>query len=103
MIIQIWLKSSMNILRKRSWDSCQKRKNIISSKEVIIIHSFWKFNVPAQTISTFDFTNYPYYHHVDDEFSEMDVDIMEQLIEAIIPGITKMANTTEKEIHLTEK
>ena len=63
---------------------------------------FEEFNIPAQTISTFDFTNYPYYHHVDDEFERMDVAHMEALIEAVIPGIAAMANTPQKEIKLKE-
>ncbi|WZL87920.1 M28 family peptidase [Salinimicrobium sp. 3283s] len=64
---------------------------------------FKEFNVPAQTISTFDFTNFPYYHHVKDEFEEMDVAHMENLIETIIPGIAGMANSTQKEIKLKEQ
>lgn len=61
-----------------------------------------EFKIPAQTVSTFDFTNYPYYHHVDDEFEHMDTVHMEELIESIIPGIIKMANTAEKEIKLKQ-
>ncbi|UZH54286.1 M20/M25/M40 family metallo-hydrolase [Salinimicrobium tongyeongense] len=64
---------------------------------------FQEFNVPAQTISTFDFTNFDYYHHVEDEFEKMDVSHMEHLIEAIIPGIAGMANSAEKEIKLNEQ
>lgn len=59
-----------------------------------------EFKVPAQTISTFDFTNYLYYHHVEDEFERMDIYHMKNLIEAIIPGLVKMANTPVKEIKL---
>ena len=61
---------------------------------------FEEFGVPAQTVSTFDFTNYEYYHHVDDEFEHMDLGYMEQLIEALIPGITRMANSPEMEIKM---
>lgn len=64
---------------------------------------YQEFHVPAQTISTFDFTNYPYYHHVDDEFENMDVAHMKDLIVAVIPGIAGMANTAKKEIKLTEE
>jgi hypothetical protein len=64
---------------------------------------YLEFNIPAQTISTFDFTNYPYYHHVSDEFEEMDIEHMAELIEAIIPGLTAMANTSGKEIKLEEE
>ncbi|HET7361895.1 MAG TPA: M28 family peptidase [Salinimicrobium sp.] len=60
-----------------------------------------QFHIPAQTISTFDFTNFEYYHHVDDEFSEMNVAHLTGLIEEIIPGIVKMANTPTMEIKLT--
>ncbi|WP_186434977.1 M20/M25/M40 family metallo-hydrolase [Gillisia sp. Hel_I_86] len=64
-------------------------------------YSFYKeFNVPAQTISTFDFTNYNYYHQVQDEADKLDIPFMIDLIEAIIPGIYTMANTPTKEIKL---
>ncbi|MCM4160488.1 M20/M25/M40 family metallo-hydrolase [Antarcticibacterium flavum] len=59
-----------------------------------------EFKVPAQTISTFDFTNYEFYHHVGDEAEKMDVDHMANLIEAVIPGITKMTNTPTREIKM---
>ncbi|MDT0689226.1 M20/M25/M40 family metallo-hydrolase [Salegentibacter sp. F188] len=61
---------------------------------------FEEFNIPSQTISTFDFTNYDYYHHVSDEADNMDFQHMANLIEAIFPAISKMANTEEKEIKL---
>ena len=64
---------------------------------------FEEFNVPAQTISTFDFTNYDYYHHVADEAEKLDVAHMTNVIESVIPGILKMANTPEKEIKLIKK
>ncbi|MBZ9629407.1 M20/M25/M40 family metallo-hydrolase [Salegentibacter sp. LM13S] len=63
---------------------------------------FEEFNVPAQTISTFDFTNYDYYHHVADEAEKLDVGHMTNVIESVIPGILKMANTPEKEIKLNK-
>ncbi|WP_062062213.1 M20/M25/M40 family metallo-hydrolase [Aquimarina longa] len=59
-----------------------------------------QFNVPCQTISTFDFTNYEYYHHVDDEISEMNFEFMSELINNCVPVIIKMANTNDKEIKL---
>jgi len=64
---------------------------------------FEEFNVPAQTISTFDFTNYEYYHHVADEAEKLDVAHMTNVIESVIPGILKMANTPEKEIKLNQQ
>ena len=59
-----------------------------------------EFNVPAQTISTFDFSNYSYYHHVDDEAEYLDARHMAELIEDLIPGIQKIANTADKEIKM---
>ncbi|TRO65767.1 M20/M25/M40 family metallo-hydrolase [Christiangramia sabulilitoris] len=63
---------------------------------------YQEFGVPAQTICTFDFSNYPYYHHVDDEAEFMDVSHMANLLENLIPGIEKMASTTDREIKMTE-
>ncbi|WP_340074289.1 M28 family metallopeptidase [Leptobacterium sp. I13] len=60
------------------------------------------FKVPAQTISTFDFTNYDYYHHVDDETSEMDFAHMATLINGMIPAIERMSNTPTREITMNE-
>lgn len=61
-----------------------------------------EFQMPAQTISTFDFTNYKFYHHVDDEFQFMNVPHMVSLIEQIIPGLSEMANTNTREIKLNQ-
>lgn len=61
---------------------------------------FKEFNIPAQTLSTFDFTNYDYYHHVDDEPELMDFNHMANLVGKVIPGIEGMANTLEKEIKM---
>lgn len=63
---------------------------------------FEAFNVPSQTVSTFDFSNYPYYHHVDDESEFLDAEFMASLIEELIPGLQKMANTEEKEIKMND-
>ncbi|MUP46607.1 M20/M25/M40 family metallo-hydrolase [Gramella sp. BOM4] len=66
-------------------------------------YPFYKqFKIPAQTISTFDFSNYDYYHHVDDESENLDPAHMAQLIEKLVPGLYKMTTTPEKEIKMTE-
>lgn len=66
-------------------------------------YPFYKeFGIPAQTISTFDFTNYDYYHHVKDEFEEMDVAFLTRLIQDISPGILEMANSENREIKMKE-
>ena len=64
---------------------------------------FEQFNVPCQTISTFDFTNYDFYHHVDDEAELMDYNFMAELVNSIAPAIEKMSNTPTKEIELNSK
>lgn len=56
------------------------------------------FNVPAHTISSFDFTNYEHYHGVGDEAALMDIPFMENVIQKLIPGISGMANSATKEI-----
>lgn len=58
------------------------------------------FNVPAQTISSFDFTNYDYYHHVSDEAEKMDISFMANVIEKVFPGLYQMVNSAEKEIKM---
>lgn len=58
------------------------------------------FGIPSHTVSTFDFTNYSYYHHVDDEFEQLDLAHMDELVEALVPGLRKMANSEEKEIKM---
>ena len=64
-------------------------------------YSFFEaFNAPAQTLSTFDFTNYEFYHHVSDDASQMDYAHMSNLIEAVFPGIEKMLNSSEREIKM---
>ncbi|TBW27394.1 M20/M25/M40 family metallo-hydrolase [Gramella sp. KN1008] len=63
---------------------------------------YQEFKVPAQTICTFDFSNYPYYHHVDDEVGLMDYEHMANLVENLLPGLMKMSTTEIKEIKLTE-
>src|SRR5690606_34604431 len=50
-------------------------------------YSFYKaFNKPCHAISTFDFTNFEYYHHVDDEADKMDYDFMASLVNKLLPA-----------------
>ncbi len=56
------------------------------------------FNVPSQTFSTFDFTNFDHYHKVGDETSEMDYGHMANVINKSIPVIEGIANASSKEI-----
>jgi aminopeptidase-like protein len=61
---------------------------------------FKEFNVPCQTVCTFDFTNFDYYHHVKDEFEVMDTTHMTRFIQDILPAVEKMTNADAREIVL---
>ncbi len=56
------------------------------------------FNVPSQTYSTFDFTNFNHYHKVGDENEKMDYKHMAVIINKMIPVIEGIANSDTKEI-----
>ncbi|MFL9845276.1 M28 family peptidase [Flavobacterium rhizosphaerae] len=67
-------------------------------------YSFYlESHVPSQTLSTFDFTNFDYYHDVKDEFENMDLMHMTSFIQQIIPVMDKMVNAPTKEIVLKEE
>ena len=84
--------------------------NLIGESEIAIKYNLFKrsdnypfyqeFNVPCQTISSCDMTNFDFYHHVDDEIDKLDFKFMKRLINEIIPAIEKMSNTPTKEIKL---
>ncbi|MFP2997801.1 M20/M25/M40 family metallo-hydrolase [Spongiivirga sp. MCCC 1A20706] len=57
-----------------------------------------EFNVPSHTVCTFDFTNFDYYHHVDDEVAQMDIPHMTKVINEMIPPLATMFNTPTREI-----
>jgi hypothetical protein len=61
---------------------------------------FTEFNVPAQTVSTFDFENFEFYHQPDDEFELMDTKHMTTVISKTIPVLEQMINAPKKEIKL---
>ena len=61
---------------------------------------FTEFNVPAQTVCTFDFENFQYYHKPEDEFELMDTAHMTSFINDMFPVINKMTNSETKEIVL---
>nr|WP_255444136.1 M20/M25/M40 family metallo-hydrolase [Robiginitalea sp. SC105] len=57
-------------------------------------YSFYReFQVPAHTFSTFDFNNYPYYHDVADEASEMDYGHMARVVDRLIPAVRGVADS----------
>ncbi|WCO01009.1 M28 family peptidase [Psychroserpens ponticola] len=66
-------------------------------------YAFYKeFNLPCQTISSCDLSNYDYYHHADDESNELDYEFMANLINNTIIAIEQMSNTETKEIVMYE-
>ncbi len=64
---------------------------------------YTEFNVPAQTVSTFDFENFDFYHQPDDEFELMKPEHMSNVINKMIPVLEVMMNTSTKEIELNGK
>ncbi|WP_019037845.1 M28 family metallopeptidase [Psychroflexus tropicus] len=58
------------------------------------------FEIPSHTICTFDFTNYEYYHHVNDEFEELEVEAFVKLVDDLKPGVLDLANSDENKIIL---
>ncbi|MBT8264419.1 MAG: M20/M25/M40 family metallo-hydrolase, partial [Muriicola sp.] len=56
------------------------------------------FEVPSQTFSTFDFTNFDHYHKVGDEPELMNFGHMAQLVNKMIPVVQGIANSPAKEI-----
>ncbi|MDI1256529.1 MAG: M20/M25/M40 family metallo-hydrolase [Flavobacterium sp.] len=64
-------------------------------------YSFYnEFRVPSQTVCTFDFENFEFYHQPGDEFEKMDIPHMTSFIQKMVPVVEKMTNSTTKEIKL---
>lgn len=64
---------------------------------------FKALKMPAHAISTFDFSNFDYYHHVDDEADKMDYEHMARFMNKMIPALEGMINAPTKEVVLNEK
>ena len=62
-----------------------------------------EFNIPAHAISTFDFTNFDYYHHVDDEADKMDYNHMADFINKMVPAFEGVLNSPTKEVNLNNE
>lgn len=58
------------------------------------------FNVPAQTLSSFDFKNFDFYHKAGDEADELNLENMNQIIGT---SAFTIANLLQKETKLTSK
>jgi hypothetical protein len=62
-------------------------------------YSFYElFKVPCQSVSTFDFENFEFYHHVSDDFKAMDIPHMTSFIQELLPAVAQMANSPTREI-----
>lgn len=64
-------------------------------------YPFYKeLNMPAHTLSSFDFVNFDEYHKVGDEIELIDFDFMQKLVRKIITPLEKLINSSTKEIQL---
>lgn len=64
-------------------------------------YAFYRaLNIPAHTISSFDFVNFNQYHQVGDDIDLIDFDFMHALITATIPGVEELANSPDNTVSL---
>ncbi len=61
-----------------------------------------EFNLPAHTVSTFDFTNFDNYHGVNDEVDKMDPAHMANVVNNLLPGIEGLATSPQETVKLNE-
>ena len=59
--------------------------------------------IPSHTISSCDLTNFDYYHHVDDEVSQINFDFMTGIINKLIPAVETISKTPKQEIKLSNE
>lgn len=84
----------------------------VGKSEIAVKYSLFKrsdnypfyqlFDIPAQTISSCDLTNFDYYHHVDDEVDKLDYNFMADLINKTVLAIDTIVNTPTQEIKMNE-
>lgn len=64
-------------------------------------YSFYDvFKKPCQSISTFDFENFEFYHHPSDEFKVMDIQHMTSFIQEFLPAVTQIVTSPTEEIRM---
>ncbi|WP_224488988.1 M28 family metallopeptidase [Robertkochia flava] len=61
---------------------------------------YQKFGVPAQTVCTFDFTNFDFYHKPGDEFELMNLEHMAAFVNRILPVVEGMVNSEKGVIRM---
>ncbi|MEL1252519.1 M20/M25/M40 family metallo-hydrolase [Flavobacterium sp. DGU38] len=60
------------------------------------------FKKPCQSISTFDFENFEFYHHPSDEFQLMNIPHITKFTQEFLPAVVKIATTADQEITMTK-
>ncbi|MCR4030809.1 MULTISPECIES: M28 family peptidase [Flavobacterium] len=66
-------------------------------------YSFYDvFKKPCQSLSTFDFENFDFYHHVSDEFKLMDIPHITAFTQELLPAVTKIAVSPTQEITMNK-
>ncbi|MCI9843754.1 M20/M25/M40 family metallo-hydrolase [Flavobacterium pectinovorum] len=60
------------------------------------------FKKPCQSISTFDFENFEFYHHPSDEFQVMNIPHITKFVQEFLPAVTKIATSPAQEITMTK-
>lgn len=63
---------------------------------------FKKANIPAHTFSTFDFTNYKYYHHTEDEVEQLDLENMNDVIRKLTFAVIRLAGEEKLGVELVD-
>jgi len=61
-----------------------------------------EFKIPSHTVSTFDFSNYDYYHHVDDEVDNLDIEHIDYMITRWAKALLKIANHQDNIIKINK-
>ncbi|KAF2519619.1 M28 family peptidase [Flavobacterium salilacus subsp. salilacus] len=61
---------------------------------------YLEMNIPAHTVCTTNMNTFQYYHHLDDEFENMDTAHMASFMQKMLPVVTKMINAKTHEIAL---
>ena len=66
-------------------------------------YSFYEvFKKPCQSISTFDFENFEFYHHPSDEFQVMDILHITKFTQEFLPAIAIIVSSPTQEITMTK-
>ncbi|CAD0000653.1 M20/M25/M40 family metallo-hydrolase [Flavobacterium chungangense] len=66
-------------------------------------YSFYEvFKKPCQSISTFDFENFEFYHHPSDEFEVMDIPHITKFTQEFLPAIGIIVSSPTQEITMTK-